>query len=131
MKYHKRITGGQYPIRFDVFLGYGNKDKPALFARLERGLSRSVFKELRWIIENTDLDIKSGWHFCYGGAYVIQMAHFNVNSAHYYGTFQHELHHCVRAAGRHLAFPQSEAAEEFYAYLTGYVTERVYAGLWR
>lgn len=131
MKYHKRIHGGQYPILFDVFLNYGNADKEAIYAKLAKGITRTTFKELRWLIDGTDLNVKSGWHFCYNGVYVIQMAHFNVDKAYYYGAFQHELHHCVKAAGRHLAFPASEAAEEFYAYLTGYVTERVYAKLWK
>lgn len=131
MKYHKRINGGQYPILFDVFLNYGNKDKEAIYAKLSKGITRSTFRELHHLIESTDLEEKSGWHFCYNGVYVIQMHLFNIHRPHYYGVFQHELQHCVRASGRHLAFPQSEAAEEYYCYLTGYVTEKVYAKLWK
>lgn len=130
MKIHKRINGGQYPIRFDVFLGYGNADKEAIYKKICKGARRANVRRLFDTIQNTDIDSKAGWHIGYNGHYVVIMHLFNADIPKYYGTFQHELHHCVKASGRHLAFPVSEATEEYYAYLTGYITELVYKRIW-
>lgn len=130
MKFHKRINGGQYPIKFDVFLNYCNKDKELIYGKISKGISKSTYHILQDIIEATDLEEKAGWHFAYSGHYIIVISYFNADVPHYYGILQHELEHCIRASGRYLAFRQSEESEEYYCYLSGYLTEKIYERLW-
>jgi hypothetical protein len=130
LKKHIRINGGQYPVKFDVFLGYGNRDKPEILRLLAKNLYKSTYNGLADIIQATDIDVKAGWHFAFGGVFVVVLPVFNVNIPHYYGILHHELEHNIRAAGRHLHFRQSEECEEFYCYLSGHLTERIYRRLW-
>lgn len=127
---HIRINGGQYPLKFDVFLNFGNKDKPAMLSKIGRGISRATLSELRAIIQDTDIEDKAGWHFQYHGHYVVVIPLFNPDVPYYYGILHHELQHGIRESGRHLGYRQSEDCEEFYCYLHGHLTERIYRRLW-
>lgn len=128
---HIRINGGQYPVRFDVFLNYGNKDKQTIVSKISSGIRRSTLSKLREIIQLTDLEETAGWHFAYNGHYVVVIPVFNAELPYYYGVLHHELQHGIRESGRYLGFRQTEDCEEYFCYLHGHLTERIYKRLWK
>ncbi len=122
------ITPNTYPLKFSVFLGYGNKDKDAILAAIT-GVSAYTKKHIGREIRETDLDGTHVWTFTCHTYFAVVLPVWKDEPA-YYGELQHELLHCVMEAGKKVNFKLSEDSEEFYTYMLQFLTERIYRRLW-
>ena len=128
MKHAIHIKPNTYPIKFVVLLGYGDRHKADIMREI-RGASATSVKHLKREIRATALDLSYGWTFISGGLIVIILPKWK-NATEFYAVIHHEICHAVFAAGKRCAFRLSEESEEFYCYMTQYLTTAVYRRLW-
>jgi hypothetical protein len=129
IKKHIRIDCKQYPLVFDFFFGYKNKDKQLMISQI-KGIKSSILHDIADLINNTDIEETAGWHMNCRGLFVMTMPVFNINEPAHYGTLQHEITHHVRECARFLGYPNSKDTDEFYCFLAGFLTTQVYKKLW-
>lgn len=128
MKYSIVITPNNYPIRFQVLLGYGDKNKGEIVDAI-KGVSAYVKKHMIKEILETDLSEAHGWCFTCS-TYIAIILPVWKNEPEYYGALQHEILHGVIYSGKKCGFKISEDSEEYYTYMLQFVTNKIYKTLW-
>ena len=129
MKLHLLIRPNVYPLTFRVFFNYKNKDKAELIRHI-RTRSTETRKAIIDAVNEHNLCDVDGLHINHGSHFIIIMPNFQTNNFKHYSYLQHELTHAVLVSGNYMGFGIGKDSEEYYCYMMGFLTERIYKELW-
>jgi len=124
MKKKINIDSGIFPKRLVALVGYSKKE---VVEELEKiGFSR------HWVehhIEWDSLPDQGQFFYCSTSADYAMLLPSYKNTPMWHGVASHEISHFCIALMEEIGQPINTTTWETYAYLNGYVTERLYEGL--
>ena len=122
---HFKIISEMYPIKFHVILDF--KDISVLKKSI-KFTKKETITEVHKLIDELDFDNAHGYTFIHKGNIFLMVKEFT-GTAGCYDTLMHELTHVINMAAEYIGISYSKDSEEFYAYLQGYLTKRIFLAL--
>jgi hypothetical protein len=121
-KYYIRIKPEMYPFKLHVLLNYATLDELKADISLK---NKYHTNNLHRIIDELDWDNAHGYTWGYKGHIFVVVKFFNKN-LHSFDTLHHELVHAMSYCADYIGVVWTKESEEFYAYLNGYITRKIY-----
>lgn len=116
-----------YPFKFYIFIN--NKDKLEIKNLIKYKKGFEVHKQtIEEQIDSINLNTTIAFVFYHEVILGLILPDFKVR-AEDFDSLNHELYHLVCKAGEAIGIIQSKDSEEFYAYLQGWLTKKIYTKL--
>ena len=124
MRYIK-IVSEIYPVKFHVVLDFKT------VAELKKSIkfpSKETVTEIHKLIDELDWNNAHGYTMIYKGNIFLMVKEFT-GTAGCYDTLMHELIHTINMAADYIGISYSKDSEEWYAYLQGFLTKKIFEAL--
>lgn len=124
MKYIK-ILSEIYPVKFHVILDF----KTA--TQLKKSIkfpNKETVTEVHKLIDELDWNNAHGYTFIYRGNIFLMVKEFTGTNG-CYDTLMHELIHAISMAADYIGITFSKDSEEWYAYMLGFLTKKIFQAL--
>ena len=120
-----KIKQPVYPFKFHVLFGYKTiSELKGVIVCTKKKHTLNVHE----LIDDLNMDGVDGYTLHYNGNIYIIIKSFN-GSPRDYDTLHHEIVHGVNYAAEYIGIEYNKSSEEFYAYLTGFLTGKIYKEL--
>jgi len=86
---------------------------------------KEIATEVHKIIDELDFDNAHGYTFIHKGNIFLTVKEFT-GTAGCYDTLMHEMIHVISMAAEYIGINFTKDSEEFYAYLQGYLTRKIF-----
>jgi len=120
-----KISNEIYPFRFHILLGFRTIDEIKKVLKLKTARDTNA---LRKYLDEIDWDISDGRATEFKGNIFILVKEFK-GSPRCYDTLHHEIVHAVVMSAEYIGLELHKSTEEYYAYMTGYLTKKIYKQL--
>lgn len=121
------LKNDMYPFKFYIFINYSDKNEIKKSIKYKKGFE--VHKEFIESQINTANFATSTAVTFYHETILGIILPYTKNTIDRFDSLNHELYHLVSKAGKSIYLIQSEDSEEFYAYLQGWLTKKIYPKL--
>lgn len=122
MKKYIKILNPIYPFKFHIFIGYDSLDEVKKILHLKK---REDTKSVHQLIDNLDYANAHAYTEHYKGNILILIKKFEKKPL-CFDTLHHEIIHAINFAAEYIGIEYNKGSEEFYAYLTGFLTKEIY-----
>lgn len=121
------LKNDMYPFKFYIFINYSDKNEIKQNIKYQKGYE--IHKEtIEEQINLSNLVTSTAITFYHETILGIILP-YTKNTIDRFDSLNHELYHLVSKAGKAIGLVQSEDSEEFYAYLQGWLTKKIYTKL--
>ena len=118
------IKNDMYPFKFYIFINYIDKDEIKKLVKYKKGYEAHK-QTIEEQINGANLTTCTAITF-YHETILGVILPPTKDKIERFDSLNHELFHLVSKAGKTIGLVQSEDSEEFYAYLQGWLTKKIY-----
>lgn len=119
-----KILNPIYPFKFHLLIGFKT------ISELKRVIvypSKKHTSNVHELLDDLNMSAVDGYTLHYSGNIYIIIK--SLKEYKDYDTLHHEIVHAVNYAAEHIGIEPHKSSEEFYSYLTGFLTGRIYKEL--